>query len=114
MLREKARAKARFLRKEAYDKPIRERGAKEFEVSLKQHGGKRLIQTDFDHRKHQWKQEIGVREYNEAMKRRGHKWKAMSPEYVRVYGVQPNMGWSIDRKRGVGAASSTTKQRLFG
>ena len=51
MLREKAQAKAKFLRKEAYDKPIRERGAKEFEVSLKQHGGKRLIQTDFDHHK---------------------------------------------------------------
>ena len=52
MLREKARMAAKMLRKEAYDKPIRERGVKEYEVSLKQGGGKKIIQTDFDHRRH--------------------------------------------------------------
>ena len=113
ILREKARVAAKYLRKEAYDKPIRERGAKEYEVSLKSGGGKKIVKTHFDHRKHQWKQQIGIKEYKEAMQRRGHNKLMMSPDYIRVFGVQPNMGWSIDRRR-QGRGRDSTSKRLFG
>ena len=95
------------------DKPIRERGAKEYEVSLKSGGGKKIVKTHFDHRKHQWKQQIGIKEYKEAMQRRGHNKLMMSPDYIRVFGVQPNMGWSIDRRR-QGRGRDSTSKRLFG
>ena len=75
--------------------------------------GKKIVKTHFDHRKHQWKQQIGIKEYKEAMQRRGHNKLMMSPDYIRVFGVQPNMGWSIDRRR-QGRGRDSTSKRLFG
>ena len=53
------------------------------------------------------------KEYKEAMQRRGHNKLMMSPDYIRVFGVQPNMGWSIDRRR-QGRGRDSTSKRLFG